>query len=179
MGRIVARSIRLARRLVFVDVIWEIILRRQTSPNTTNETLARRLVGPEPGDRLKLYSGPGAYNIMLNDLLAQVIDGVLMDRPYAMLKVEQIKGDQQGEFSMLNITSEILPGLEPKRAAFAVRGSDFRLLGEINDQLDKLKDVKRELIRQYLPHPESYIGSQASAGSGSNVEASLARNRSR
>jgi ABC-type amino acid transport substrate-binding protein len=147
--------------------------------NTTNETLARRLLGPEPGDRLKLYSGSGAYNIMLNDLLAQVIDGVLMDRPYAILKVEQITREQQGQFSTLDITSEILPGVEPERTGFAVRRSDFRLLGEINDQLDKLKNVKRELIRQYLPHPESYTGSQASADSGSNVEAPLARDRSR
>jgi hypothetical protein len=148
--------------------------------NTTNETLARRLLGPEPGDRLKLYSVPGAYDIMLNELLAQgSIDGVLMDRPYAMLKVEQITREQHREFSMLDITSEILPGVEPERTGFAVRLSDFRLLEEINAQLDKLKDVKRELIRQYLPHPESYMGSQASADSGSNVEASVVRNRSR
>jgi len=54
--------------------------------NTTNETLARRLLGPASSDHLKLYSGSGAYNIMLNDLLAEVIDGVLMDRPYAIFE---------------------------------------------------------------------------------------------
>jgi hypothetical protein len=66
---------------------------------------------------------------------------------------------------MLDITSEILPGVEPERTGFAVRRSDFLLLDEINDQLDKLDDIKRELIRQYLPNPESYLGSTASADS--------------
>jgi ABC-type amino acid transport substrate-binding protein len=133
--------------------------------NTTNETLARRLLGPAFSDRLRLYSGSGAYNIMLNDLLAEVIDGALMDRPYAIQKVEEFTRERQGKFSTLDITSEILPGVEPERTGFAVRRSDFLLLGEINTQLDKLKDVKRELIRQYLPNPESYLGSEASADS--------------
>lgn len=56
----------------------------------------------------------------------------------------------------MDVSSEIVPGLESEQIGFAVRRRDEKLLKEINGQLDLLKSEKRELIRSFFPRPEAF-----------------------
>ena len=44
----------------------------------------RKLLGDAAATRLAPYSGSGAYDRMLEELVAERIDGALMDKPYAL-----------------------------------------------------------------------------------------------
>jgi ABC-type amino acid transport substrate-binding protein len=103
--------------------------------NTTNEKLARRLVPADAPDRIKPYSGTGAYDRMLGDLASEQLDGVLMDKPYAAQKIREFARSQGMEWTAVDVTDAQVPGLEPERIGFALRKTDRALLQEINTRL--------------------------------------------
>ena len=101
---------------------------------TTNEVLARKFLG-DAADRLAPYSGSGAYDRMLEDLMAERIDGAVIDKPYAMQKVPALQQSIGAELALTDITAEIVPGIEFEKMGFAVRKTDRALLQELNKQL--------------------------------------------
>jgi ABC-type amino acid transport substrate-binding protein len=124
--------------------------------NTTNETLGRKLLVPSDADHLRLYRGSGAYDSMFSDLLTHHVEGLLMDKPYALEKIAEFSKSQVADFFTWDVTDQIVPQLEPEKIGFALRRTDLPLLQEINAQLDLLKDQKRALINKFFPHPEGF-----------------------
>src|ERR1043166_1597318 len=99
---------------------------------TTNETFARKLLGESAAERFVPYSGSGAYDKMLADLVQERIDGALLDKPYALQKTTELKQSIGAELALTDITPEIVPGMELEKMGFAVRKSDRTLLQELN-----------------------------------------------
>ncbi|PYJ06958.1 MAG: hypothetical protein DMF06_17015, partial [Verrucomicrobia bacterium] len=102
---------------------------------TTNETFARKLLGETASERFVPYGGSGAYDRMLADLVAERIDGALIDKPYAIQKVAELKQSIGADLALTDITPEIVPGIELERMGFAVRKSDRALLQALDEQL--------------------------------------------
>jgi ABC-type amino acid transport substrate-binding protein len=128
-----------------------VLLKVGAVEKTTNETLARKLLGETAAERFVPYSGSGAYDRMLADLVAERIDGVLMDKPYAFQKVPQLKQSIGAELAMTDITAEIVPGIELEKMGFAVRKSDRALLQELNTQLTATAGARDGVLSKSIP----------------------------
>lgn len=102
---------------------------------TTNETFARKLLGESAKERFVPYGGSGAYDRMLADLVAERLDGALIDKPYALQKAAEFKQSIGSELELIDITPEIVPGVELEKMGFAVRKTDRALLQELDKQL--------------------------------------------
>jgi ABC-type amino acid transport substrate-binding protein len=118
---------------------------------TTNEALARQLLGDAAGDRFAPYSGSGAYDRMLEDLVAERIDGALMDKPYAFQKVPALRESIGAELALTDITAEIVPGIEFEKMGFAVRKTDRALLQELNQQLAATAAGRDGVLSKLIP----------------------------
>ena len=118
----------------FVD--GKLVLGRvAAAEKTTNETFARQLLGPAAAERFVPYGGSGAYDRMLADLVAERIDGALLDKPYALQKTAELKQAIGAELALTDITADLVPGVELEKMGFAVRKTDRALLQELNQQL--------------------------------------------
>lgn len=118
---------------------------------TTNETLARRLLGDTASERFVPYGGTGAYDRMLADLVAERIDGALIDKPYALQKVAELKQSIGEELALTEITAEIVPGIELEKMGFAVRKSDRTLLQELDAQLKATAPTRDGVLSKSIP----------------------------
>jgi ABC-type amino acid transport substrate-binding protein len=118
---------------------------------TTNETLARKLLGKAAGERFVPYGGSGAYDRMLADLAAERIDGALLDKPYALQKTAELKQSIGAEFALTDVTPEIMPGLELEKMGFAVRKTDRALLQELNQQLAATASDRGGVLSKSIP----------------------------
>lgn len=121
------------------------------SEKTVNETLARKLLGDAASTGLVRYSGTGVYDRLLGDLIAEKLDGVVMDKPYALQKVAELKQTIGAELAMTDIVPSIVPGIELEKIGFAVRKSDRALLDELNMQLRAAEATRRALLDKTLP----------------------------
>jgi hypothetical protein len=93
-----------------------IYVRDEGGENTTNETLGRKLLDPSDADHLRLYRGSGAYDSMFSDLLTHHVEGLLMDKPYALEKIAEFSKSQVAEFFTWDVTDQIVPQLEPEKS---------------------------------------------------------------
>lgn len=118
---------------------------------TTNEALARKLLGDAAAERFAPYSGSGAYDRMLEDLVAERIDGALMDKPYAFQKVPALRQSIGAELALTDITPEIVPGIEFEKMGFAVRKTDRALLQELNQQLAATASGREGALSKLIP----------------------------
>jgi ABC-type amino acid transport substrate-binding protein len=134
----------------FVD--GKLVLNRvAAAEKTTNETFARKLLGDSAGERLVPYGGSGAYDRMLADLVAEKIDGVLVDKPYALQKLAELKQSIGADLAMTDITPEIVPGMELEKMGFAVRKTDRTLLQELNEQLKAGASTRDGVLAKSIP----------------------------
>jgi ABC-type amino acid transport substrate-binding protein len=133
-----------------------LLMRLAVVENTTNETLGRKLLGPSSADHLQVYRGSGAYDSMFSDLLSHHVDGLLLDKPYALEKIAEFSKAQTADFVTWDVTDQIVPELQPEKIGFALRRTDLPLLQEINAQIDLVKAQKRDLINKFFPHPEGF-----------------------
>lgn len=118
---------------------------------TTNETLARRLLGEGANDRFVPYSGSSPYDRILTDLIADRIDAALIDKPYALQKVAALTQSQGVELQQTDITPEVLPGIELEKMGFALRKSDRVLLQELNAQLAATASQRDGALSSLIP----------------------------
>jgi ABC-type amino acid transport substrate-binding protein len=118
---------------------------------TTNETFARKLLGETAAERFVPYAGSGAYDRMLADLVAERIDGALIDKPYALQKVAELKQSIGADLALTDITAEIVPGVELEKMGFAVRKSDRALLQELNAQLTATAATRDGVLSKSIP----------------------------
>ena len=134
----------------FVD--GKLVLNRvAAAEKTTNETFARKLLGDSAGERFVPYGGSGAYDRMLADLVAERIDGALLDKPYALQKTAELKQSIGAELALTDITPEIMPGIELEKMGFAVRKSDRALLQELNTQLKATASARDGVLSKSIP----------------------------
>ena len=118
---------------------------------TTNETFARKLLGDAASERFVPYAGSGAYDRMLADLVAERIDGALIDKPYALQKVAELKQSIGAELALTDITADIVPGIELEKMGFAVRKSDRALLQEVDAQLTATAATRDGVLSKSIP----------------------------
>jgi serine/threonine protein kinase len=121
---------------------------------TTNEALARKLLGNAALSRLKTYTASGAYDTLLDDLVAGRIDGALMDKPYALQKIHsRKKRDSENGITLAAQDLSPLNGFDvtSEKIGFAVRKSDQALLREMNAKLKNLGAERRALLEKYIP----------------------------
>ena len=118
---------------------------------TTNETLARKLLGDSAAERFVPYAGSGAYDRMLGDLVDERIDGALIDKPYALQKVAELKQSIGADLALTEITAEIVPGIEVEKMGFAVRKSDRALLQELDTQLAATAAARDGVLSKSIP----------------------------
>ena len=134
----------------FVD--GKLVLGRvAAAEKTTNETFARKLLGAEAAERFVPYGGSGAYDRMLADLVAERIDGALLDKPYALQKTAELKQAIGAELALTDITAEIVPGIELEKMGFAVRKTDRALLQELNQQLKATASARDGVLSKSIP----------------------------
>jgi ABC-type amino acid transport substrate-binding protein len=134
----------------FVD--GKLVLGRvAAAEKTTNETFARKLLGAEAAERLVPYGGSGAYDRMLADLVAERIDGALLDKPYALQKTAELKQAIGAELALTDITGEIVAGVELEKMGFAVRKTDRALLQELNQQLKASASARDGVLSKSIP----------------------------
>jgi ABC-type amino acid transport substrate-binding protein len=134
----------------FVDGILA-LPRLAAVEKTTNETLARQLLGDKATERLVPYSGSGAYDRMLADVVAERIDGALIDKPYAVQKAAELKQSIGADLTLTDVTAEILPGIELEKMGFAVRKSDRTLLQELDAQLTATAADRDGVLSKSIP----------------------------
>jgi ABC-type amino acid transport substrate-binding protein len=118
---------------------------------TTNETFARKLLGDTAAERFVPYGGSGAYDRMLADLVAERLDGALIDKPYALQKTTELKQAIGEELALTDITPEIVPGVELEKMGFAVRKTDRALLQELNQQLATTAPGRDGVLSKSIP----------------------------
>jgi ABC-type amino acid transport substrate-binding protein len=118
---------------------------------TTNEVFARKLLGDSAKERFVPYGGSGAYDQMLDDLVAERIDGALMDKPYALQKTAALKQSIGAELALTDITPEMVPGVELEKMGFAVRKTDRALLQELNQQLKATASDRDGVLAKSIP----------------------------
>jgi ABC-type amino acid transport substrate-binding protein len=118
---------------------------------TTNESVARKLLGDSAAERFVPYNGSGAYDRMLGDLAAERFEGALMDKPYALQKTAALKESIGAELAVTDITSDILPGVELEKMGFAVRKTDRALLQELNRQLSATAPARDGALSKSIP----------------------------
>jgi ABC-type amino acid transport substrate-binding protein len=128
-----------------------VLNRVAAAEKTTNETFARKLLGDSAGERLVPYGGSGAYDRMLADLVAERIDGALLDKPYALQKTAELKQSIGADLALTDITPEIVPGVELEKMGFAVRKSDRALLQELNQQLAATASARDGVLSKSIP----------------------------
>ena len=134
----------------FVD--GKLVLNRvAAAEKTTNESFARKLLGDSAAERFVPYGGSGAYDRMLADLIAEKIDGVLVDKPYAIQKTAELKQSIGADLALTDITPEIVPGVELEKMGFAVRKSDRALLQELNKQLAATASTRDGVLAKSIP----------------------------
>src|SRR4051812_25459353 len=134
----------------FVD--GKLVLNRvAAAEKTTNETFARKLLGDSAGERFVPYGGSGAYDRMLADLVAERIDGVLLDKPYALQKTAELKQSIGAELELTNVTPDLVPGVELEKMGFAVRKTDRALLQELNQQLGATASARDGVLSKSIP----------------------------
>ncbi len=134
----------------FVD--GKLVLGRvAAAEKTTNETFARKLLGDGTAERFVPYGGSGAYDRMLADLVAERIDGALVDKPYALQKTAELKKSIGAELELTNITPELVPGVELEKMGFAVRKTDRALLQELNQQLGATASARDGVLSKSIP----------------------------
>jgi len=134
----------------FVD--GKLVLNRvAAAEKTTNETFARKLLGDSAGERFVPYGGSGAYDRMLADLVAEKIDGALVDKPYAIQKTAELKQSIGAELALTDITPELVPGVGLEKMGFAVRKSDRALLQELNTQLKTTASARDGVLSKSIP----------------------------
>ena len=134
----------------FVD--GKLVLNRvAAAEKTTNETFARKLLGDSAGERFVPYGGSGAYDRMLADLVAERLDGALLDKPYALQKTAELKQSIGAELALTDITPEIVPGVELEKMGFAVRKTDRALLQELNEQLKATASARDGVLSKSIP----------------------------
>jgi ABC-type amino acid transport substrate-binding protein len=134
----------------FVD--GKLVLSRvAAAEKTTNETFARQLLGPAAAERFVPYGGSGAYDRMLADLVAERIDGALLDKPYALQKTAELKQAIGAELALTDITADIIPGVELEKMGFAVRKTDRALLQELNQQLKATASARDGVLSKSIP----------------------------
>jgi ABC-type amino acid transport substrate-binding protein len=134
----------------FVD--GKLVLGRvAAAEKTTNETFARQLLGPAAAERFVPYGGTGAYDRMLADLVAERIDGALLDKPYALQKTAELKQAIGAELALTDITADIVPGIELEKMGFAVRKTDRALLNELNQQLKATASARDGVLSKSIP----------------------------
>jgi ABC-type amino acid transport substrate-binding protein len=134
----------------FVD--GKLVLNRVAAvEKTTNESFARKLLGETAAERFVPFNGSGAYDRMLADLVAERIDGVLLDKPYAVQKSAELKQSIGAELALTDITPEIVPGVELEKMGFAVRKSDRTLLQELNKQLKATASARDGVLSKSIP----------------------------
>ncbi len=108
-------------------------------------------MGETATERLVPYGGSGAYDRMLADLVAERIDGALIDKPYAIQKVAELKQSIGAELALTDITGEFVPGIELEKMGFAVRKSDRALLQELNTQLTATAATRDGVLSKSIP----------------------------
>jgi ABC-type amino acid transport substrate-binding protein len=118
---------------------------------TTNEAFARKLLGDAAASRFAPFSGSGAYDRMLDELVRERIDGALMDKPYALQKTAELKQSIGAELALTDITPEIVPGVEMEKMGFAVRKTDRALLQELNQQLSATASGRDGVLAKSIP----------------------------
>jgi ABC-type amino acid transport substrate-binding protein len=118
---------------------------------TTNETFARKLLAETASERFVPYGGSGAYDRMLADLVAERIDGALLDKPYALQKTAELKQSIGAELALTDITAEIVPGVALEKMGFAVRKTDRALLQELNQQLGATAPARDGVLSKSIP----------------------------
>jgi ABC-type amino acid transport substrate-binding protein len=128
-----------------------VLTRVGAAEKTTNETLARKLLGDTVSERFVPYGGSGAYDRMLADLVAERIEGALIDKPYALQKVAELKQSIGAELALTDITAEIIPGIELEKMGFAVRKSDRALLQELDAQLTATAATRDGVLSKSIP----------------------------
>lgn len=134
----------------FVD--GKLVLGRvAAAEKTTNETFARKLLGESAMERFVPYGGSGAYDRMLADLVAERIDGALLDKPYAIQKTAELKQSIGADLALTDITREIVPGIELEKMGFAVRKTDRALLQELNQQLAATASDRDGVLSKSIP----------------------------
>jgi ABC-type amino acid transport substrate-binding protein len=134
----------------FVD--GKLVLNRvAAAEKTTNETFARKLLGDAATERFVPYGGSGAYDRMLADLVAERIDGALLDKPYALQKTAELKQSIGAELALTDVTPEIVPGVELEKMGFAVRKTDRALLQELNQQLAATASARDGVLSKSIP----------------------------
>jgi ABC-type amino acid transport substrate-binding protein len=134
----------------FVD--GKVVLNRvAAAEKTTNETLARKLLGDAAGERFVPYGGSGAYDRILADLVAERIDGALLDKPYAVQKTAELKQSIGAELGLTDVTPKIMPGIDLEKMGFAVRKTDRALLQELNQQLAATAAERGGVLSKSIP----------------------------
>lgn len=134
----------------FVD--GKLVLNRvAAAEKTTNETFARKLLGDSAGEHFVPYGGSGAYDRMLADLVAERIDGALLDKPYALQKTAELKQSIGADLALTDITPELVPGVELEKMGFAVRKTDRALLQELNAQLKTTAPARDGVLSKSIP----------------------------
>jgi ABC-type amino acid transport substrate-binding protein len=134
----------------FVD--GKLVLNRvAAAEKTTNETFARKLLGDSAAERFVPYHGSGAYDRMLADLVAERIDGALLDKPYALQKTAELKQSIGTELALTDVTPELVPGAQLEKMGFAVRKTDRALLQELNAQLRATASARDGVLSKSIP----------------------------
>jgi ABC-type amino acid transport substrate-binding protein len=123
---------------------------------TTSEELAAQLLASN--DQHKGYKGSGAYDQMFSDLLQERIEGILLDKPYAMQKIDEFNRTHKNvAFATFDVIGKYFAAIDPEKIGWALRPADRPLLDEINSQLEQQKDAKAQLIKKFFPHPETFL----------------------
>jgi ABC-type amino acid transport substrate-binding protein len=128
-----------------------VLARVGAAEKTTNETFARKLLGDPAAERFVPYGGSGAYDRMLADLVAERIDGALIDKPYALQKAGELKQSIGADLALTDITPEIIPGIELEKMGFAVRKTDRTLLQELDKQLAPTEAARDGVLSKSIP----------------------------
>jgi ABC-type amino acid transport substrate-binding protein len=122
--------------------------------STTNEELAKKIAGDA---RVVSYDGSGTYDRMFADLLSGKIGAVLLDKPYALQKLQELWPDGNPPVEITDVVASVVPGVEPEKIGFAFRISDSRLVSEFNAQLAQMAEEKRGLVRRFFARPEAFL----------------------
>ena len=134
-----------------------VLSRLGVAEKTTSEELGKHLIGSS-NTQLIAYNGSGAYDSMFRDLLAQKIQGILLDKPYALQQIGAFGKDHStANFVMADVDDKIFANVEAEQIGWAVRSFDRPLLNEINKQLQQQEHSRTELIKKFFPNPEAFL----------------------
>jgi len=120
--------------------------------DTTNEEFAREFLGEESNTRLKIYPEKGPYFKMIEDLLKKKIDGILMDKPYAMSLINNNITMAKDCLITFDLMSEVNSQFRKEKIGFAIRPTDKELIKIINHFLSTSQDKRRSIEKKYFPY---------------------------